>query len=95
VTRVVLDANVRVSAALANDPAAPSVRAFNALLDRRIEVVGCPALLGEIAGVLGRERLRRYLSIDEARRSVADLVGVMTVGCGSSAGISRGLSRPR
>jgi len=79
VTRVVLDANVLVSAALAKDPAAPSVRAFDALLDGRIEVVGCPALLGEIANVLGRERLRRYLSIDEARRFVADLLGVITL----------------
>ena len=58
--RVVLDANVLVSAALARDPAAPSVRAFDALLDGRIEVVGCPALLAEVAAVLGRERLRRY-----------------------------------
>ncbi|MGH2946509.1 MAG: putative toxin-antitoxin system toxin component, PIN family [Solirubrobacteraceae bacterium] len=77
--RVVLDANVLVSAALASDPAAPSVRAFDALLDARIEVVGCPALLGEVAAVLGRDRLRRYVSIDEARRFVADLVGVMTL----------------
>jgi predicted nucleic acid-binding protein len=75
---VVLDANVLVSAALARDPAAPSVRAFDALLDERLEVVGCPALLGEVAAVLGRDRLRRYLSIDEARRFVADLAGVMT-----------------
>jgi len=77
VIRVVLDANVLVSAALARDPAAPSLRAFDALLDERIEVVGCPALLGEVASVLGRERLRRYLSIDEARRFVADLAAVM------------------
>ena len=77
--RVVLDANVLVSAALARDPAVPSVRAFDALLDERIEVVGCPALLGEVASVLGRDRLRRYLSIDEARRFVADLAGVMTL----------------
>ena len=53
--RVVLDANVLVSAALARDPAAPSVRGFDALLDGRIEAVGCPALLGEIAAVLGRD----------------------------------------
>jgi putative PIN family toxin of toxin-antitoxin system len=79
VIRVVLDANVLVSAALASDPAAPSVRAFDALLDERIEVVGCPALLGEVASVLARGRLRRYLSIDEARRFVADLAGVMTL----------------
>jgi putative PIN family toxin of toxin-antitoxin system len=79
VIRVVLDANVLVSAALARDPAPPSVRAFDALLDERIEAVGCPALLGEVAAVLGRERLRRYLSIEEARRFVADLAGVMTL----------------
>lgn len=77
--RVVLDANVLVSAALARDPAAPSVRAFDALLDGRIEAVGCPALLGEVAAVLGRYRLRRYLSIEEARRFVGDLAGVMTL----------------
>ncbi len=77
--RVVLDANVLVSAALARDPAAPSVRAFDALLDGRIEAVGCPALLGEVAAVLGRERLRRYISIDEARRFMTGLAGVMTL----------------
>lgn len=69
VIRVVLDANVLVSAALARNPAAPSVRAFDALLDGRIEAVGRPTLLGEVAAVLRRERLRRYLSIEEARRS--------------------------
>jgi putative PIN family toxin of toxin-antitoxin system len=79
VIRVVLDANVLVSAALASDPAAPSVRAFDAVLDERIEVVGCPALLGEVAAVLGRDRLRRYLSIDEARRFAADLAGIVTL----------------
>jgi putative PIN family toxin of toxin-antitoxin system len=49
------------------------------LLDGRIEVVGCPALLGEGAAVLGRDRLRRYLSIEEARRFVADIASVMTL----------------
>jgi hypothetical protein len=68
-----------VSAALARDPAAPSGRAFDALLDERIEVVGCPALLGEVVAVLGGERLRNYLSIEEARRFVGDLAGVMTL----------------
>jgi uncharacterized protein len=79
VIRVVIDANVLVSAALARDPAAPSVRAFDAMLDGRIEVVGCPALLGEVAAVLDRDRLRRYLSIEEARRFVADVASVMTL----------------
>jgi predicted nucleic acid-binding protein len=49
------------------------------MLDGRIEVVGCPALLGEEAAVLGRDRLRRYLSIEEARRFVADVASVMTL----------------
>jgi putative PIN family toxin of toxin-antitoxin system len=79
VIRVVLDANVLVSAALARHPAAPAVGAFDALLDARIEAVGCATLLGEVAAVLGRERLQRYLSMDEARRFVADLAGVMTL----------------
>jgi predicted nucleic acid-binding protein len=79
VIRVVLDANVLVSAALARALAAPSLRAFDALLDERIEVVGCPVLLDEVASVLGRDRLRRYLSIDEARRFVADLAAVMSL----------------
>jgi len=79
VIRVVLDANVLVSAALARDPAAPSVRAFDALVDGRIQAVGCPALLGEVAAVLGRDRIRRYLSVNEARRFVTDLAGVMTL----------------
>lgn len=77
--RVVLDANVLVSAALARDSAAPSVRVFDALLDDRIEAVGCPTLLAEVASVLGRNRLRRYLSLHEAHRFVADLAGVMTL----------------
>jgi putative PIN family toxin of toxin-antitoxin system len=60
-------------------PRRASLRAFDALLDERIEVVGCPVLLGEVASVLGRDRLRRYLSIDEARRFVADLAAVMSL----------------
>jgi putative PIN family toxin of toxin-antitoxin system len=79
VIRVVLDANVLVSAALARDPAVPAVGAFDALLDGRIEAVGGATLLGEVAAVLKRERLRRYLSIEEACRFVADLAGVMTL----------------
>jgi putative PIN family toxin of toxin-antitoxin system len=42
-------------------------------------VVACPAVLGEVAAVLGRERLRRRLSIEQAHRFVAGLAGVMTL----------------
>jgi uncharacterized protein len=46
---------------------------LDAALDGRIELVSSPSLLAEITSVLARERLRRYLSLDEAERFVADL----------------------
>ena len=77
--RVLADANVLVSAALSRDPRAPSVLVFDAALDGRIELITSPALLAEVASVLARPRLRRYLSIDEAERFVADLAGVTSL----------------
>lgn len=74
--RVLADANVLVSAALSRDPRAPSVLVLDAALDGRIELITSPALLAELASVLARRRLRRYLSIDEAERFVTDLAGV-------------------
>ena len=52
---------------------------FDAALDGRIELITSPALLAELASVLARPRLRRYLSIDEAERFVADLAGVTSL----------------
>ncbi len=78
--RVVLDANVLISAALARDTQAPSVRLFDAATTGgRIEAVSCPALLGEIASVLGRDRLRRYMSLEEALSFVNDLAALTTL----------------
>ena len=74
--RVLADANVLVSAALARDPRAPSVLLLDAALDGRVELITSPALVREIASVLARPRLRRYLSLEEAERFVADLAGV-------------------
>jgi hypothetical protein len=74
--RVVADANVLVSAALARSPEAPSVMALDAALDGRLELVTSPKLLAEVANVLGRTRLRRYLSTDEAIRFVDDLAAL-------------------
>lgn len=71
--RVVADANVLISAALARSPTAPSALLLDAALDGRLEVVSSPLLLAEIASVLARPHLRRYLSLDEAERFVADL----------------------
>jgi len=77
--RVVADANVLISAALARSPYAPSVLILDAALDGRIEPITSPLLLREIASVLGRPRLRKYLSTDEALRFVADLAGQTTL----------------
>lgn len=71
--RVVADANVLVSAALARSPEAPSVLTFDAALDGRVELVTSPLLLREIASVLVRPRLQKYLSTEEASRFIADL----------------------
>jgi uncharacterized protein len=71
--RVVADANVLVSAALARSPDAPSVLTLDAALDGRIELVTSPALLQEIATVLARPRLQQYVSPADALRFVADL----------------------
>jgi putative PIN family toxin of toxin-antitoxin system len=71
--RVVADANVLVSAALARSPQAPSVLTLDAALDGRVELVTSPLLLREVTMVLARPRLQKYVSSDEAARFVADL----------------------
>jgi putative PIN family toxin of toxin-antitoxin system len=77
--RVVADANVLVSAALARSPQAPSVLTLDAALDGRLELIISPQLLREIAMVLARPRLRRYLSSEEALRFISDLASQSTV----------------
>lgn len=76
--RVVADANVLVSAALARSPLAPSALVLEAALDDRLELLSSPTLLSEITSVLVRPRLRRYLSLDEAARFIADLASQTT-----------------
>jgi putative PIN family toxin of toxin-antitoxin system len=76
---VVADANVLISAALARSPNAPSVLILDAALDGRLELITPPALLREIADVLARPRLRKYLTTDEALRFVTDLASQTTL----------------
>jgi putative PIN family toxin of toxin-antitoxin system len=76
VIRVLADANVLVSAAIAKDPDSPPAVILDAALDGRIELVTSPALLAETASVLARPRMRRYLTVDEAERFVGDLASV-------------------
>lgn len=73
--RVIADANVVVSAALARSPQAPSALILDSVLDGRLSLVTSPMLIAEIGSVLRRPRLRRYLSIAEAERFVSDLAG--------------------
>jgi len=71
--RVIADANVLVSAALTRSPQAPSALTLDAALTGRIELITSPHLLQEIAMVLARPRLRKYLSTQEAHRYITDL----------------------
>lgn len=77
--RVVADANVLISAALARSPNAPSVLTLDAALDGRLELITSPLLLREIASVLARPRLRKYLSSEEALRFLTDLAAQTTL----------------
>ena len=70
--RVVLDANVFVSAAIRSGPSYRIVQRW--LQGGSFEVVMCPTLLAEIDEVLtGRERLRRWIDLGLAERFVDTL----------------------
>ncbi len=67
--RVVIDANVFVSAAIGRGP---STRLIEQWMSGRasFEVIVCPRLIGEISDVLDRPRLRKRISADDAREFV-------------------------
>ena len=69
--RVVLDSNVLISARL--EPRGPSASLLRAWTDGKFELIVSPQLLDELADVLGRGRLRRWLTEQEARVFVASL----------------------
>ncbi len=76
--KVVLDANVLVSAAI---QAGPSYRIVARWLDEgALEAVVCPVLLAEVEDVLGRPRIRKRVDSSVARlfmdtvRRIADVV---------------------
>lgn len=52
---------------------------LDAALDGRIDLVTSPLLLQEVATVLARPRLQKYVSADEAGRFVADLAAQTTL----------------
>ena len=68
--RIVIDANVFVSAAIGRGP---STRLIDLWMSghSRFEVVVCPKLIGEISDVLDHPRLRKRISGDDALEFVA------------------------
>ena len=69
--RVVLDANVLVSAVISQ--AGPPREIVMAWVDERFELVASPALLDELSDVLARPRLRRWVSLAVAAEFVDGL----------------------
>lgn len=62
--RVVLDANVLVSALISQG--GPPREIVGAWIDERFELIASPALLEELHDVLARPRFRRWVSLDVA-----------------------------
>ena len=70
--RVVLDANVLISAAISRGPSHRIVQAW--LQYQRFELVICDRLLGEVRSVLTeRPRIRKWISVDAAELYVTTL----------------------
>jgi hypothetical protein len=65
VRRAVLDPGVLVSALIT--PAGTPARLLVAARDGALELVVSPLLLGELEGVLGREKFRRYVDPEAVR----------------------------
>ena len=72
--RVVIDANVFVSAAIGRGP---STRLIDQWMSGQasFELIVCPRLIGEISDVLDRPRLRKRISEEDAREFVANDFG--------------------
>jgi uncharacterized protein len=70
--RVLLDANVLVSALLSR--AGAPARLLEACVEARFELVVCPQLLAELARALARPKLRARIAPADARRFV-ELIG--------------------
>jgi putative PIN family toxin of toxin-antitoxin system len=69
--RVVLDANVLVSAVIST--AGPPREIVEAWVQERFELVASAALLGELRDVLARPRFRRWVSAEVAAEFIAGL----------------------
>ncbi len=75
--RVVLDANILVSAAIS--PVGPPREIVNAWTDERLELIASPKLLAEVRDVLDRPRFRRWISIATATEFIDGLAEVAEI----------------
>lgn len=69
--RVVLDSNVLVSALIST--AGPSREIVTAWVDERLALIASPTLIDELRDVLGRPRLRRWVSVETATEFIDGL----------------------
>ena len=76
--RIIVDANVLVSAAIRTGPSHRIVQAW--LREGAFEVVACPQLLAEVRDVLTqRPRLRRWIDLEAAEDFLATLETYATI----------------
>ena len=76
--RIIIDANVLVSAAIRTGPSHRIVQAW--LEDGAFEVVVCPLLLAEVRDVFTqRPRLRRWIELDAAEDFLATVETYATI----------------
>jgi putative PIN family toxin of toxin-antitoxin system len=71
--RVVIDANLWISALLS--PSAAPAGVLRAVLGGQLTAVASPQLLAELAGVLEREKFRRWVSTTDAEQFVQAVAG--------------------
>ena len=69
--RVVLDTNILIGALITRDT--PPDRLYRAWLRGEVELVTSTAQLAEIADVVARPRLQRFLDLDEAGAVIANI----------------------
>lgn len=88
---VVLDVNVLVSAAISG--VGPSASLVAAVRDGLVTAIVSPRLLAELRDVLARDRLRRFLSLEEAD-SFIDEIGRLGDMVDDPAAVPRGIRDP-
>ncbi len=70
--RLVIDPGVLLSAFISPRRSAPSI-IVEAILDRRIGILTCPALIAELTDVLSREKFAKYTTQDRAEDYIASI----------------------